>query len=80
MVRRMPAWVRLHQRAGGGRGQVGGLVGLGDDDQAASDGGGLRAAVGERGQVGGHGLLAGRQRLEAPCSSQKLRKSRQPAA
>ena len=42
---------------GRGRGQVGALVGLGDDDQAAGDGGGLRAAVGHRRQVLRDGLV-----------------------
>ena len=36
-------------------------MGLGDDHQATGDRGGFRAAVGHGGQVGGHGLIVGRQ-------------------
>ena len=69
----------MHQARGGRRGQVGAFVGLGDDHQAAGDGGRLRAAVGHGGQVQRDGLLRRGQGRE-PRSAQKARKSRQPEA
>ena len=63
-----------HQRGGGRRGQVGGLVGLGDDHQAAGDGGRLEARrrPARPGSRPRSSSLAGR--ATAPRRSQKLEK------
>jgi hypothetical protein len=65
-VRRIPAWVRLTSDEVVGERQVGGLVRLRDDHQAAGDRGGLRVLVSQVRQVGSHGRVRSRQRRYVP--------------